>query len=202
VRSHVVSESYRLEALSTIEDVIPDQCPWVRSRPDGRRGQPRGPKLRVRPKSARSIRALQAREMTERVNASESLLMPRHRWPRGWDAMPGCRTGRWEAAGGGWSALISRVGTTRPGVEEAPDPVATHACGTRKPRQGPAVAGTPTARKAELRGGNRTVQQAKAGSRKATRNRDNRVAPPAAVPHNWPDTGPGARPERALTWTG
>lgn len=42
-------------------------------------------------KGARSIRALQAREMIGRVNASESLMMPRHRRPQGWDAMPGCR---------------------------------------------------------------------------------------------------------------
>lgn len=50
--------------------------------------------------------------------------------------------------------------------------------------------GKPTARKAQLPSGNRMIQEAKAGSRKAAGNRGWWPAPPLAVPHNWPDTGP------------
>ena len=56
--------------------------------------------------------------MVERVNESEPLLMPRHRWPWRWDVLPGCRTGCWKAAGGGCSALISRVDATVPGLRD------------------------------------------------------------------------------------
>ena len=54
---------------------------------------------------------------------------------------------------------------------------------------GGSVSGQPTVRKAQLPSGHRMIQEAKAGSRKATGNRDWWPAPPLAVPHNWPDTG-------------
>jgi hypothetical protein len=47
----------------------------------------------------------------------------------------------------------------------------------------------PTARKAQLPGGNRMTREANAGSRKAAGNRDAVAGPPPAVPDNWPDTG-------------
>ena len=49
--------------------------------------------------------------------------------------------------------------------------------------------GKPTAREAQLSGGHWMVQQANAGGRKATGNRDERLLLPVAVSHNWPDTG-------------
>jgi hypothetical protein len=51
------------------------------------------------------------------------------------------------------------------------------------------VRGRPIVRKAEFPGGNRKAQEANAGGRKATGNRDDKAVPPAAVPYNWPDTG-------------
>jgi hypothetical protein len=49
--------------------------------------------------------------------------------------------------------------------------------------------GRPTARKAQLPSGHRMTQEANAGSRKATGNRDVWPAPPLAVSYNRPDTG-------------
>lgn len=49
--------------------------------------------------------------------------------------------------------------------------------------------GKPTVRKAQPLGGYGMVQEANAGSRKATGNRDDGPLSPAAVSHNWPDTG-------------
>ena len=55
------------------------------------------------------------------------------------------------------------------------------------------VAGRPTVRDAELPGGNRMVQEAKAGVPKGGRKPGKVLRPPAAVPDNWPDTGQRAR---------
>lgn len=86
------------------------------------------------------------------------------------------------------------------GVKGAPTPVVSRTCGTWKPRQGPAmvVAGKPTARNAELPGGDGMTREANAGRRKATGNRDRWLAPPPVVSDNWPDRA-DARPERVLT---
>ncbi len=54
---------------------------------------------------------------------------------------------------------------------------------------GPCRTGKPTVRKAQSPGGKRMVQEANAGGRKATGNRDRWPAPPPVVSHNWPDTG-------------
>ena len=59
--------------------------------------------------------------------------------------------------------------------------------------------GKPTARKAQFPGGNRMTREANAGGRKAAGNRDAWLAPPLAVPDNWPDTGLVPGPGRALT---
>ena len=65
--------------------------------------------------------------------------------------------------------------TVAPGVKRTPGPAASHACGTWKPRQGPAsaavgAAGKPTVRGAQSPGGNRMPRKrmpAPKGSRKA-----------------------------------
>lgn len=65
--------------------------------------------------------------------------------------------------------------------------------------------GKPTARKAESTWREQDVQEANAGGRKLTGNRDQAMATPprGRFTDNWPDTEPGARaPKGALTWTG
>jgi len=60
-------------------------------------------------------------------------------------------------------------------MKRAPTPVASHRCGTWQPRLGSQhrwVLGRPTVRKAESPSGNKMVQEAKAGSRKAAGKRD------------------------------
>src|SRR4249920_574988 len=59
-------------------------------------------------------------------------------------------------------------------------------------------AGRPTVRKADAER-EQDAQEANAGGRKATGNRDNIWSSPGPVPHNWPDTGPMPGPERVLT---
>jgi hypothetical protein len=66
------------------------------------------------------------------------------------------------------------MSTAVPGVERAPIPVATRACGTWNPdgvRPWATRTGKPTARKAQLPSGERMTQKANAGIRKATGNR-------------------------------
>jgi hypothetical protein len=85
------------------------------------------------------------------------------------------------------------------GVEGAPTPVAARACGTWKPRRGPAApsdaAGKPEVTKAEVHGGNRMPKKLMPVRRKATGNRDSMTSPPLAVPYNRPDTGPRPGPK-------
>jgi len=117
----------------------------------------------------------------------------------------GCRVrgGRDWPLGSGrrWPGTASgQESTAVPGVEEAPTPAVSRRCGTWKPRPGPGVVpGKPTVRKAQFPGGNRMTRQANAGGRKAAGTRDAWLAPPLAVPDNWPDTGLVPGPERALT---
>jgi hypothetical protein len=82
------------------------------------------------------------------------------------------------------------VGTTVPrGTESAlPGRVSAVWNVTTPPGSG-RQPGKPTVREAQLPGGHRMVQQANAGGRKATGNRDAWLFPSAAVSHNWPDTG-------------
>ena len=61
--------------------------------------------------------------------------------------------------------------------------------------------GRPTVRGAELPGGNRMVQEANAGGRKAAGTRDAVVVSSDGRPENRPDTGLVAGPERVLTWS-
>jgi hypothetical protein len=57
-----------------------------------------------------------------------------------------------------------------------------------------ATSGKPTVRKAQPPGGNLMTEKRTPASRKTTGNRDTMAGPfSPAVPHNWPDTGPGAR---------
>ena len=86
-----------------------------------------------------------------RVNASELSLMPRHRNPRRWDVAP--RAGL--AAEKRQRRPVTRSRSCehrRPGVQRAPSPVGSRACGTWKPPRGPGSAGKPTVRKAEFLG--------------------------------------------------
>ncbi len=109
-----------------------------------------------------------------------------------------------QAAAG--QVFVGRVNTAGLGVEGAPTPVAAHACGTWKPRQGPGApsgaAGKPEVTKAQVLGGNRMPMKRMPVRRKAAGNRDDHPAPPLAVPHNRPDTGLLPGPERGLTWAG
>lgn len=125
---------------------------------------------------------------TGRVSASEFSLMPRHRNPRRWDAAP--RAGR--AAGRRQRRLVTRsqpcrtpsprgTESTLPGRISTVWNVTTPSGSGRKP-------GRPTARKAQLLGGRRMVQQANAGSRKATGNGTVSRAFSGGA-DNWPDTG-------------
>ena len=81
------------------------------------------------------------------------------------------------------------MSTAVPGVERTPNPVAARACGTWNPDGVRAWPGKPTARKAQTLSGDWMTREANAGSRKATGNREIGSPPPAAAPHNWPDTG-------------
>jgi hypothetical protein len=63
--------------------------------------------------------------------------------------------------------VVAGLSTIVPGVQRAPTPSVSHACGTWKPRLGPAVwAGRPTVREAESLGGNRMAREANAGTPK------------------------------------
>jgi hypothetical protein len=57
-----------------------------------------------------------------------------------------------------------------------------------------------TVRKAQVLSGNRMAQEANAGRRKATGNRENRLVLQPVLPDNWPDTGALPGPERVPTW--
>jgi hypothetical protein len=74
----------------------------------------------------------------------------------------GAGTGRWEAAGAGRARHPAGESTAVPGVEGAPTPVVSRRCETWKPRPGPGtqvVPGKPTARKAQVPGGNRVTEK-------------------------------------------
>jgi hypothetical protein len=129
----------------------------------------------IRPKGSRSIREPQAAGKAGRVNASEPLMMPRHRKPRGWDAAAGPRTRRWEAAGADRKTLSRSgghrrprgIGGTQPGrislVRNMTTPLGSVRITAR---------GKLTVRKARVRSGRGMTQEANAGSRKATGKRD------------------------------
>ena len=98
---------------------------------------------------------------------------------------------RCDAAGGDRRKAVGRVSTAVPGVERAPNPVATRTCGTWNPDGVRPLAprtGKPTARKAQFPSGEWMTQEANADGRKATGNLDTTLAPPPTVPDNWPDT--------------
>jgi retron-type reverse transcriptase len=79
------------------------------------------------------------REEDRTGESREPSLMPRDCGP-----LPdGCwwqgfRAGRWEAAGAARDIPFRAGGHHRPGVKKAPSPIGSHACGTWKPRCGPA----------------------------------------------------------------
>src|SRR3954449_6693633 len=82
-------------------------------------------------------------------------------------AGPRSGTGRWKAADAGCGTQRGRGSTIVPGVQRAPNPFVSHACGTWKPRPGSAIpAGRPTVRKAESLGGNRMTREANADTPK------------------------------------
>ena len=110
----------------------------------------------------------------------------------GWmDAVPGCRAGRWEAAGGDRGHLTGRVNTAAPGIEAAPSPAESCACGTWKPRPGPGV----MSRWADREEGRTPVAGTgwpKKPTPVAERQQETEPAvpsPSAVGPDNWPDTG-------------
>ena len=121
----------------------------------------------------------------------EPPLMSRYGEPRRWVAVAGCRAGRWEAAGAGRGVRPAGKSTAVPGVQEAPTPVVSRACGTWKPRRGPAlvVAGKPTVRKAQLPGGNRMTEKRMPVAERQQETGARWPAPPPVVSDNWPDTG-------------
>ena len=121
----------------------------------------------------------------------EPSLMPRDCGPLpggcGWQ---GFRAGRCEAAGAGRDIPFRPGGHHRPGVKKAPSPIGTHACGTWKPRRGPAVtAGRPTVREAEAPGGTGWPKKLMPVAERQQETGTTWLAPSLAVPDNWPDTG-------------
>ena len=105
----------------------------------------------------------------------------------GWQ---GFRAGRWEAAGAGRDIPFRPGGHHRPGVKKAPSPIGTHACGTWKPRRGPAVtAGRPTVREAEAPGGTGWPKKQMPVAERQQETGTTWLAPSLAAPDNWPDTG-------------
>jgi hypothetical protein len=78
-----------------------------------------------------------------------------------------------------------------PGVERAPNPVASCVCGTWQSRWGPTrpvfVVGGLTVRKAEVPSGAGMTREANAGRRKATGNHDVEARLPLVVVDNRPD---------------
>jgi hypothetical protein len=83
--------------------------------------------------------------------------------------------------------------TTAPGYRERPTLVASHRCGTWKPRHGPAgmtqPAGRPTVRRVEVRGGTgrpRSEWRQPKGNRKARTG--DRTLPMRSCSYNWPHT--------------
>ena len=102
----------------------------------------------------------------------------------------GFRAGRCEAAGAGRDIPFRPGGHHRPGVKKAPSPIGTHACGTWKPRRGPAVtAGRPTVREAEAPGGTGWPKKLMPVAERQQETGTTWLAPSLAVPDNWPDTG-------------
>jgi hypothetical protein len=74
----------------------------------------------------------------------------------------GCRTGRWEAAGGGGSAPIGRVDTTVPGQRRHPPRPCLDRAERGNPvvvRTGKIMSGSPTVRKDQLPGGYRVLKK-------------------------------------------
>ena len=99
-----------------VDSVVPGQCPKACSRPDVRHRQRWGSKHQgSRPRVPVPSGGYRQGKLTGRVNDTKPPMRPRHRKPRRWTAVLGCRTSRWEAAGGGCSPPISRVDTTVPG---------------------------------------------------------------------------------------
>ena len=156
-----------------------------------------------RPKGSRSIRELQVTGKTGRVNASEPLMMPRHRKPRRWDAAAGARTCRWEAVGDDRKTLCRSgehrrprgIGGTQPGrislVRNVTTPLGS---------EGNDALGQPTVRKARFPAG---AGWPKKPTPAAERQRETET--PLGQLLRWPSrlTGriralPG--PERVLTW--
>lgn len=88
------------------------------------------------------------------------------------EVVPRCRAGRCEAAGGDRRHLAGRVNTAVPGQRRHPPRSGlAHAERGNPARVQTCWFGGLTVRNAELSGGNRMVQEANAGGRKATGNR-------------------------------
>jgi len=65
------------------------------------------------------------------------------------------------------------------------------------------VPGKPTVRKAQVPGGNRVTEKRMPVAERQQETGTWWLAPPLAVPDNWPDTGPGARARKgadAVRW--
>jgi hypothetical protein len=85
--------------------------------------------------------------------------------------------------------------TIAPGAKRAPDPVGSHACGTRKPRLGSRTAttssGRPTVRKAELPSGTGWSNKRRPAAERQQETRTRQTLTSNGVLDNWPDTGRG-----------
>ena len=97
------------------------------------------------------------------MSVSEPVVMPRYGNSPGRVVVVGMiRSGPLRIGRRRPRTFYGRVDTAAPGVELAPDPVVSHACGTWKPRQvhhARVCGGRPTVREAESRGGNRTPKK-------------------------------------------
>ena len=145
---------------------------------------------------SRSARGHRRGEGWHGVNDSEPLLMPRKhhilgrvavRGDRGWPLRCGRRRP---------GTITGRVDTAAPGVQRAPLPAGSHACGTRKPRLGPRRRwrrGRPTVRGAESPGGKGCPRSECRWPKGSGKTRPACPALPPGAAHNRPDTGPGAR---------
>src|SRR5579864_9830366 len=80
--------------------------------------------------------------------------------------------------------------TVAPGVKRTPGPAASHACGTWKPRQGPAALPgrlrQADRKESRIPWREQDAQEANAGGRKATGKRERVTGPPSRCdPYNW-----------------
>lgn len=168
------------------------QCSRARPRPDVRRRLcRRGSKLRLQAQGLPFHPGATGKRKAGRVNASEPLLMPRHRKPRGWVVGAGSRTGRWEAAAPIGRPYAGRESTAVPGYRGHPprpylarvkrdDPVGVRA----------SLPGKPTAREAQTPSGRMMAKKRTPVVERQRETGTSWLAPSPAVSDNRPDTGP------------